>query len=48
MIILMGKYKTKDWQKIDQAETKEDMDYLESEYKIELGQGWLFKRIEDA
>lgn len=46
MIILMGKYKMQEWKEIDRADNKDDMDYLENEYKNELGSGWMFKRIE--
>ena len=41
----MGKYKNEEWKKIDHADTVKDMDYLESEYKLALGQGWMFKRV---
>lgn len=43
----MGKYKNREWEKIDQTETNKDMDYLEGEYKLAFGQGWMFKRIEE-
>ena len=44
-IVLIGKYKMNEWKEIDHAETKDDMDYLEGEYKLTMGQGWMFKRV---
>jgi hypothetical protein len=48
MIKLLGKHKTKDWVEVDRANTVEDMDFLEAEYKTQYyGQGWAFKREEE-
>lgn len=44
-IILLGKYKTNEWKKIDEADNKDDMDFLEEEHKTQHGQGWMFKQV---
>ena len=46
---LMGKHKTEEWQELDKTNPdsdyteKEQMAYMEKEWRIALGQGWLFK-----
>ena len=42
MWTLWGKMKGGDWEEIDTAETK-DKSYIESEYRMAFGTGWVFK-----
>lgn len=43
--VIMGKYKGQSWEEIDQAETKDDIDYLLGEYRLAFGSGWQFKTV---
>ena len=50
---LMGKFKTNEWKEIDHLAPEDsqdlegDKEYLEGEYRLTMGQGWMFKWIRD-
>jgi hypothetical protein len=52
MATLMGKYKNEEWKELDHTDEDSDCpideqkNYLAGEYKIALGQGWMFKWID--
>lgn len=43
MFILYGKYQNTQWEEIDSADTKKEMEHLLNEYTIAFGIGWIFK-----
>jgi len=51
MLKLMGKYKNKEWQELDEipadeTDLKETKQFYEDSYREDLGQGWMFKWFE--
>ena len=40
MYEIYGKLEEKDWELIDTAEDKEELDYMLAEYKLAFGSGW--------
>lgn len=54
MARLMGKFKMQEWKELDHTDPdsdyplEEQKKYLESEYRTALGQGHLFKWIEES
>lgn len=53
MAKLLGKFKMQEWKVLDKTDPSSDYpleeqkNYLEGEYRTCLGQGWLFKWIEE-
>lgn len=43
MYEIYGKLEEKDWELIDTAEDKEELDYMLAEYKLAFGSGWKWK-----
>ena len=47
MFKIMGKYRQMPWEEVDEAEDKDEADYLLKEYKLAYGEGWKLKIVKE-
>ena len=43
MFEIWGKYQGQDWELIDEADNREEADYLSAEYTLAFGSGWQWR-----